>query len=73
MAKKKCKTCIYRAADTDPNGCDFILIKGHSRGCPVEECDRYEKGKRIGIPKSSTIPLPGTIYNNRRRRKKNYE
>ena len=44
---KKCKTCIYRASKYAPNLCDYILIEGHSRGCPTEDCTRYVKGKRI--------------------------
>lgn len=42
----KCKTCMYRAADYYENGCDYILVTGHSRGCPVEECDKYERKAR---------------------------
>ena len=29
------------------NGCDYILFKGHSRGCKIAECDKYAKGPRI--------------------------
>ena len=46
-SEKKCKTCKYRAARQELNGCDYILIAGHSRGCPVKECDKYEEGKRV--------------------------
>ena len=45
-----CRTCKYRASDTNSkNGCDYIEIMGHSRGCSVTGCDKYEKGKRIKI------------------------
>lgn len=39
--RKKCRTCMYRGKK---NGCDYIEIVGHSRGCSVEECTVYEKG-----------------------------
>lgn len=41
-----CKTCIYQSREKQVNGCDYILMEGHSRGCDVEDCDRYIKGKR---------------------------
>lgn len=51
MVKKhsnpKCKTCIYRASKSAINGCDYIFIVGHSRGCAVKECDKYVRGQRI--------------------------
>ena len=40
----KCKTCRYRARADKGGGCDYIEIAGHSRGCAVEDCDRYVKG-----------------------------
>ena len=43
----KCKTCRYRARADKGGGCDYIEIAGHSRGCAVEDCDRYVKGKRM--------------------------
>lgn len=44
--REKCKTCKFRG-DGRLNGCDYILIKGHSRGCKAENCTVYEKGARI--------------------------
>lgn len=41
-----CRTCIYRARDFGVNICDYIEIKKHSRGCSVEDCDKYVKGPR---------------------------
>lgn len=44
----KCRTCLYRSARTDT--CDYILIVGHSRGCPVKGCTKYvatENAKRL--------------------------
>lgn len=40
-----CRTCVFRSAG-NRNGCDYIGIAGHSRGCSAEDCDRYEKGDR---------------------------
>ena len=50
--RKKCKTCRYRQAHNNPTdrnkgNCNYIEIAGHSRGCAVEDCDRYVKGKRL--------------------------
>ena len=48
--RKKCKSCRYRQAHYNPTdlnkgNCNYIEIAGHSRGCAVEDCDRYVKGK----------------------------
>ena len=50
--RKKCKTCRYRQAHSNPTdqnkgNCNYIEIAGHSRGCAVEDCDRYVKGERM--------------------------
>ena len=50
--RKKCKTCRYRQAHNNPTdqnkgNCNYIEIAGHSRGCAVEDCDRYVKGARM--------------------------
>lgn len=47
--RKKCRTCRYRQAHNNPTdlnkgNCNYIEIVGHSRGCAVEDCDRYVKG-----------------------------
>lgn len=44
---KRCRTCKYRAAVSAVNGCDYIELEGHSRGCDVENCDKYARGKRM--------------------------
>lgn len=46
--RKKCKTCKYRA-DRGEWKCNYILIEGHSRGCSVENCTKYKKGKRLPV------------------------
>lgn len=54
--RKKCKTCRYRQAHNNPTdlnkgSCNYIEIAGHSRGCAVEDCNRYVKGARMGRKK----------------------
>lgn len=49
--RKKCRTCQYRGGRA--NGCDYIEIEKRSRGCSVEECDKYIRGKRIRINQHS--------------------
>lgn len=47
-SSKKCKTCKYRAPQSEMYGCDYIFIMGHSRGCdPGDTCNVYENGDRI--------------------------
>ena len=41
-----CRTCCYRAKKC-VNGCDYIVIMGRSRGCKVEDCNVYKRGKAI--------------------------
>ena len=45
-----CKTCIFKSSDWErkTNGyrCNYIEVVGHSRGCPPEDCDKYEKGRK---------------------------
>lgn len=53
--KKKCPSCIYRGDAQGKNGCDYILITGHRRGCSVDECIKYEKGKRKQSKKEEEV------------------
>lgn len=49
-----CKTCRYRNAAKSPkNGCDYAAIVRHSRGCEVEDCDKYEKGSPVSKRKQA--------------------
>lgn len=41
---RKCKTCMYRNNDNRFGNCNYILITGHRRGCPADQCDKYEPG-----------------------------
>ena len=66
MCKKpmnpKCKTCQYRAAVSDDNGCDYYLITNQRRGCSVEECDKYEPGEKIKLhTKMKAELIPGKL------------
>lgn len=47
----KCKTCKYHGyigcGYCMDMICQYILVTGHMRGCPVgDDCIKYEKGKR---------------------------
>lgn len=46
---ERCGLCIYRGAQPPQSCCNYILITGHMRGCPVEGCSKYEKGEKIII------------------------
>ena len=48
---KKCdRPCRYRAAEFALNGCDYLSITGHSRGCPpCDECTKFEAGARRSL------------------------
>ena len=56
MAKHKktstnrCGSCKYSCVLSGDIICDYLLITGKRRECKAEECDKYEKGKRIKIP-----------------------
>ena len=42
-----CRSCRYRdGLATARGGCNYLAIVGHSRGCSVENCNVYEKGKK---------------------------
>ena len=45
-----CRKCIYRASKSSDKtkrpGCNYILIEEHSRGCRVEDCDKFVKGSK---------------------------
>lgn len=43
-----CRSCRYRdGLATARGGCNYLAIVGHSRGCKVEECNVYERGKKV--------------------------
>jgi len=55
-ARKKCSTCVYRTSN-DYRGCNYIMVEGRRRGCPVEKCNKYRKGPRLKGEK--TVPWSG--------------
>ena len=44
--------CMYRSDRGTPS-CDYLIIEGEPRGCPVEGCTKYKKGK---AQKQYTLP-----------------
>lgn len=50
--RDKCKRCMYRGSG--PEGCAYLLIVGHSRGCLADACTRYKPGPQI---KQSREPI----------------
>ena len=51
--RKKCRSCRYRARPEQSNRCDYIEHAKHSRGCAVEDCDRYVRGRRLKAMRKS--------------------
>lgn len=43
---KVIKTCKYSGSISGAEICNYICIEGHRRGCPPEECTKYEKKSR---------------------------
>lgn len=53
MKKRLCNSCKFGTVLTGIGvGCGYMLLTGHSRGCEVENCEKYMKGKRIPLPTS---------------------
>ena len=43
-----CRSCRYRdGLATARGGCNYLSIAGHSRGCSVDNCNVYERGKKV--------------------------
>lgn len=55
-----CRGCIYKAAPRAGYGCNYMLITGHSRGCPVEGCTVKKTSGQARRKKPKPIILPGT-------------
>lgn len=49
--------CIYRVRYPSNGSCVYILIEGHSRGCPVSQCDKY-----ISTKDKSVIHKMNSVY-----------
>lgn len=50
--KKRCRSCVFRAARNAVNGCNYSSIIERCRLQKPEECTFYERGRRID-PKSA--------------------
>lgn len=64
---ERCGTCIYRGAQPPRSCCNYILITGHMRGCPVEGCSKYEKGEKIIIVEDPDMKGRELKYSKRER------
>lgn len=41
------KDCVYRSENCGwLVTCDYLLMTGELRGCPIEDCDKYTPGER---------------------------
>ena len=51
--------CKYRSKNRGTfTSCDYILIEGHMRGCPIgENCDKYSPGTKKQQNWQSTLNL----------------
>lgn len=58
-----CRGCIYRGTISGGNlhTCDYILITGHSRGCPVEGCTVKQTKGQAKRRKPRPMNLPGSL------------
>ena len=44
------KDCVYRTRlDSRTYFCNYAVIERKARGCSVDKCDKYRKGKRTVI------------------------
>lgn len=55
-----CKTCKYKAKTVRQgnnlgNGCNYCLITNNIRGCKLEHCTKYEKGRQIKIKRQINV------------------
>lgn len=64
---ERCGSCIYRGAQPPQSCCNYILITGHMRGCPVEGCSKYEKGEKIIIVEDPDMKGRELKYSKRER------
>ena len=64
MGKCKQNNCIYKA----PLGnggkercCYYMVITGHSRGCPPDQCDKYKTVRRRRTKTSIEQEVAGDV------------
>lgn len=55
-----CRGCVYKAYHNAGYKCDYLLIIGHSRGCPIEGCTVKETKGGKSLRERQKIRLPGS-------------
>ena len=74
---ERCSSCIYRGAQPPGSCCNYILITGHMRGCPVIGCRKYEKGDKVVVVEDLELKGSEKKYSRRergrRQKKSRYE
>lgn len=53
--QKQCSKCRFRGMIGSTHCCDYITIKGKSRGCSALGCKRFERGKRTKVVVGCTV------------------
>lgn len=61
---ERCKKCFFYGSTTDT--CDFFLMTGERRGCPVERCVRFKSRTETRRPQQQA---PKQIEQQRQMRK----
>lgn len=56
-----CRGCIYKAAPHSGYICDYLLITGRSRGCPIEGCTVKKTKGQAKRHKPRPVTLPGSL------------
>lgn len=56
-----CRGCIYRAAPFAGYKCDYLLLTGRSRGCPIEGCTKRETEGTPWRTRPRPVTLPGSL------------
>lgn len=61
VVHEKCMKCIYRGGGVF--GCEYILIEGHSRGCPSgAECTRYATRRKHMTKNQTELTYNGETH-----------
>lgn len=56
-----CRGCIYKAKPRSVNKCNYLLITGHSRGCPIEGCTVKQTKGTAQRSRPRPVALPGSL------------
>ena len=52
---EKCGKCQYRTRPGECYRCNYFVITGKCRLCPVEQCDKFVEGERIDQDSHPTV------------------